>query len=385
MDNHWGEHEKAFSQVFGKISKMSEVSSTIGDHRPLSSVSFNKDGSLIATTSWAGQCKVWEVGTSNLRFELNAHAERAQCVRFFPRAESTSTVNFATGGADDKVHLWSLNSDKPLHTLSGHLGRINNIAYHPQHNYIASTSFDKTWCLWDMETGKELLCQGGNSRAVYGVAFHADGALVCTTGLDAVARIWDLRSGKAIWNLRGHAKQILSCDLSGNGYQVATASDDHTVRIWDMRKRKTSQIILAHNSLISTVKYQPQFGNYFVTAGYDNLIKVWSAKDFSLVKTLSGHSDKISCVDISPNTYPYIKVLSKYEQMKNEVKNEIKNEMDVETKAIERDENEMNMEMSLDVVDEESPFIGYCAPVRLVSSSFDRTWKVWEEDRLFEI
>jgi WD40 repeat protein len=203
-----------------------------------------------------------------------------------------------------------------------------------------------------------------------------------------VARLWDLRSGKAIWNLRGHAKQILSVDFSGNGYQLATASDDHTVRVWDIRKRKTAQIILAHNSLISTVKYQPQHGNYFVTSGYDNLIKVWSAKDFSLVKTLSGHSDKISCVDISPNTYPHIRVLSKYEQMKNEIKPEVKrefkNEMEIETKANDKGENEMNMDVSMDV-DDASPFVGYCAPIRFVSSSFDRTWKVWEEDRLYEI
>jgi U4/U6 small nuclear ribonucleoprotein PRP4 len=384
MENHWGDHEKAFSQMFDKMSKMSEVSSTIGDHRPISSVSFNKDGSLIATTSWSGQCKIWEVGTSKIKAEWNAHTERANCVKFFPRAEGANTVNLATGGADDKVHLWSLNNDKPIHTLSGHLGRVNNVEYHPQYNYIASTSFDKTWCLWDMETGKELLCQGGNSRAVYGIAFHGDGALVCTSGLDAVARLWDLRSGKAIWNLRGHAKQILSVDFSGNGYQLATASDDHTVRVWDIRKRKTAQIILAHNSLISTVKYQPQHGNYFVTAGYDNLIKVWSAKDFSLVKTLSGHSDKISCVDISPNTYPHIRVLSKYEQMKSEIKPEFKNEMEIETKGIDRGETEMNMDVSMDG-DDVSPFVGYCAPIRLVSSSFDRTYKVLEEDRFYEI
>jgi U4/U6 small nuclear ribonucleoprotein PRP4 len=65
-----------------------------------------------------------------------------------------STVNLATGGADDKVHLWSLASpDKPLRTLGGHLGRINNVAFHPHHPWMGSTSHDKTWILWDIETG----------------------------------------------------------------------------------------------------------------------------------------------------------------------------------------------------------------------------------------
>jgi hypothetical protein len=38
-------------------------------------------------------------------------------------------------------------------------------------------------------------------------------------------------------------------------------------------------------------------------------------KDYSVVKTLSGHSDKVSRVDISPNTYAPIKVLTKREML----------------------------------------------------------------------
>lgn len=65
--------------------------------------------------------------------------------------------------------------------------------------------------------------------------------------------------------------------------------------------------------------------------------------------------------------------------------------MEVERrKYFDRAEEELNV----------NPFDGYCAPIRydldssyvalfslcrLVSSSFDRTWKVWEEDKLSEI
>jgi U4/U6 small nuclear ribonucleoprotein PRP4 len=178
---------------------------------------------------------------------MNAHGQRSQSVSWYhaptsPRYPSPlslfsilfsffspfSTLNLASCGADDKVQLWSLESDKPIKTLAGHVGRVNNVVFHPHYNWIASTSFDKTWCLWDLETGikspteginsplpsspvsivlisplgKELINQGGNSKAVYGLAFHCDGALVATAGLDATCRLWDLRSGRAIWNLR---------------------------------------------------------------------------------------------------------------------------------------------------------------------------------------
>ena len=57
---------------------------------------------------------------------------------------------------------------------------------------------------------------------------------------------------------------------------MATASDDNTVKIWDLRKKGVVQTILAHNKLVSDVKFEDR-GRLMVTSGYDNKIKVWSA------------------------------------------------------------------------------------------------------------
>jgi WD40 repeat protein len=114
-----------------------------------------------------------------------------------------------------------------------------------------------------------------------------------------------------------------------------------------MRKRKVAKVIPAHNSLISTVKYQPQYGNYLTTASFDGKIRLWSSKNWGLMKTLSGHEDKISCVDISPVTPVQIK-------------------MEVED-------------------DDADALKGYFPPSQLVSSSFDRTWKLWAPDVLSTI
>jgi U4/U6 small nuclear ribonucleoprotein PRP4 len=337
FEQNWDEHEKNFSHLYNHFSSYTEVSSTVADTRPISYVSFSPDGNLLASSSWSSKCKLWDAQSKKCIRELNGHTERAQCIEFYHKIQPPSTMNLASCGADRKIYLWNLESKKPIQSLDGHWDRVNRVVFHPHHPWLASTSFDKTWCLWDLETGKEILTQGGNSRAVYGLAIHPDGALVITGGMDSVARLWDVRSGRVIWNLRGHAKKVIGLDVAPNGYHVATGSDDHTVRIWDLRKRKTANILLAHNSLISTVKYQPNYGNFIITSGFDNLCKIWSTKSWSCVKILTGHESKITCFAMSPHT------------------------TDPEGHPVSEP---------------------YKAPIRFVSSSFDRTFKFWEQDPL---
>jgi len=232
----------SLTKLYDIIAKYDNYSSQIGDEkRSVSGCSISPNGNILATSSWAGLCKLWNMKTCECISVLKGHKERVQHVKFHPQAtisQSSSALNLASCGADRTVKLWSLDSPTPLASLEGHEDRVNKVAFHPSGRFLASSSFDSTWCLWDLETNKELIVQEGHSRSVYGIAFHRDGALLATTGLDAIARVWDLRSGKTIWIMRGHVKQILAVDFSPNGFQIATGSDDHTVRIWDLRKKK---------------------------------------------------------------------------------------------------------------------------------------------------
>jgi len=61
-----------------------------------------------------------------------------------------------------------------------------------------------------------------------------------------------------------------------NGYQLATGSDDNTVKIWDLRKKRNVEIVLAHNKLVSDVKFEAK-SRVMVTSSYDNKVKLWGS------------------------------------------------------------------------------------------------------------
>lgn len=323
--------------------RFTSLGSQPADDRPISIVRFSPDGQQLATGSWSGSVKLWEVPSARQKTELRGHSDKVGGIAWHPRAtlgQSESTVNLATGAADEKVHLWSLDKQNPIATLKGHGARVARVAFHPSGQYVASASFDGTWRLWSVEKQSELLLQEGHSKEVYAVEFQGDGALCASGGLDAIGRLWDLRTGRTAMVLDGHAKEILGIDFHPNGYQVATASGDDTVRIWDMRSLKSAYTIPAHRSSVADVRFfrsedernslaqignmngssaasmdvdrhgdiedQPQdpvsrSGLFMCTAGYDGLLKMWSADDWQLLRSLSGDAGKVMSCDISSN------------------------------------------------------------------------------------
>ncbi|KAH3732917.1 U4/U6 small nuclear ribonucleoprotein Prp4 [Pelomyxa schiedti] len=299
--------EHAMTLVWDRVKKWGNISSQVGDERPLSGCAFSPDSSIVATCSWSGMAKLWSVKTCETLISLKGSNERIQGLAFHPQSclsQDPASLNLATCGADSDVRLWSLESTSSIATLHGHADRVNRVAFHPCGKLLASTSNDATWRLWDLDTGCCVLEQEGHSRPVYGIGFQVDGSLVATCGVDAHVRVWDLRSGACISVLEGHVKQALALDWSPNGYVFATSSDDNTVRLWDLRKRKSVAVIPAHNTLISCVKFEKQNGDFLVSGSFDNSCKLWSVKrsQWSLLSCLTGHESKIISLDISHDT-----------------------------------------------------------------------------------
>lgn len=312
------------------LSDFSSTFSVIGDARAVSCCAFQPSGSaepsLLATGSWSGACKLWTVrdGGAEEAGRLLGHQDRVTDVRFHPHSGvglGEAAANVASCGADPVVNLWSLEGGSaPLASLSGHTLKVARARFHPSGDFLASGGFDHTWRLWDLESQRELLLQEGHSRPVTDVAFQPDGSLLCSTSCDATARVWDLRSGRSVVVLTGHVKAAICCDFSANGYELATGSDDHTVKVWDLRKAgampRTRRLqpsaaaaspalvytILAHSKLVTNVRYEEARGRYLLTSSLDRLAKVWNAREFTPVRTLAGHEDKIMGLDVSSDS-----------------------------------------------------------------------------------
>lgn len=99
MEENWARHERgrshedselmvlAFYELEQAFGTFSQASSTAADSRPLSSISYNFNGTQVATSSWSGDCKIWDISTCTCIKKLVGHNQRAQSIVFNPREQ----------------------------------------------------------------------------------------------------------------------------------------------------------------------------------------------------------------------------------------------------------------------------------------------------------
>lgn len=181
--------------------------------------------------------------------------------------------------------------------FDGHEGRVNSVKWLALNEYFVSCSHDMTWKLWSVEKRKCIQSQEGHGRGIYSLSVHPDQSLIASADLSGIAALWDLRTGKHIQTLKSHNKKILACEFAPNGYLLSTGSEDNTIKIWDIRKKSLMYTIPAHTKLISSLSLSQ---SSIVSGSYDGLVKVWKIQDFSLVQTLT-HNSKVTdvCFDES--------------------------------------------------------------------------------------
>ncbi|KAJ8896325.1 hypothetical protein PR048_001669 [Dryococelus australis] len=271
-----------------KLQAMTIFCSQIGDNRPISFCQFSPDSKMLATASWSGHCRLWNVPNCDLVRNLQGHNCNVGAIVWHPQAmdnEDKRVCALASCAFDGSVKLWNLSSSDPLADVEGHAPhRVSRLAFHPSGRFLGTCCFDSSWRLWDLEQGEEVLHQEGHCKPVYCISFQDDGSVCATGGLDAFARVWDLRTGRCIMFMEGHLKSVYGIDFSPNGYHIATGSEDNMCKIWDLRRRTSLYTVPAHMNLISSIRYQREGGHFLVTSSYDNTVKLWS---LALLPTLT--------------------------------------------------------------------------------------------------
>ena len=198
---------------------------------------FSPDGKTLASCDDAGTVRLWDVATGHqIGNHPSRNALRPSSVVFSPDGNT-----LASGGADGTVRLWDVATGhqlgKPLsHAGEAALTEVGSVMFSPDGKTLASGGADGKIQLWDVATHREIGSPfTGHAGAVNSVAFSPDGKTLASGSADGTVRLWDVATHRQIGSpFTGHAGAVELVAFSPHGKTLANGNDDGTVQLWDV-------------------------------------------------------------------------------------------------------------------------------------------------------
>ncbi len=173
-----------------------------------------------------GPGEVWDYRKNERLFSL---PEAGTYVAFSPDGR-----RLATGSWNGEVKLWNVEDGKLLKRF-GPVDSNFGMSFSPDGRRLAVGEESGMLQLWDLETGQPLASVQAHRGIIFKTAFSPDGRLIVTVGLDQTAHLWDGETLGEIGVLRGHASEVWCAEFTQDGRTVVTGAKDGTVCLWSVK------------------------------------------------------------------------------------------------------------------------------------------------------
>jgi len=263
----------------------------------ITSLSFNKDGSLLASASYDNTACLWDIAKRQLKHQLKAHTNYVQEVAFSPKGDK-----LATSSDDETVRLWNVdNGDntevfESLVVFKGHKDKVFAVVFSDDGRQLISGGADATLRIWDIDSGVTMRVLQGHSGFVTGVAVA--GNRLFTSGTDRTIKQWDISLPHQ--HLIDLANTPTATAIAPNGDKVAIGFENGLLQLHDLPTRTLGPTQLTvHTKDIQRLAFSPD-GKLLASASLDNTAKLWKVEDnqLTLIKPIE-HQAGVNAVAFS--------------------------------------------------------------------------------------
>lgn len=156
-----------------------------GHSAPVYDVSISPDARLVATASFDGSLKVWNVADGAERATLRGHKGKAMSVTFSPDSHF-----LLSGGEDGTARLWDAPRDQ-AEVLAAQAAPVETFVLHPASGRLVTAASDGAVLTWESYGARRGLLLEPRTAGLRALAVGPSGYLVAGGGEDRIVRIWD--------------------------------------------------------------------------------------------------------------------------------------------------------------------------------------------------
>jgi WD40 repeat protein/transcriptional regulator with XRE-family HTH domain len=293
----------------------------------VSTLAFSPDGSTLASGSWDGTLKLWNLPSGALLWR-GRHTNTISCLAFSPDGrllassgrdaavqfwDAHSGTNLqilphpgavyrviwspdggllASGDFAGSIRLWQVQKTAParcVQTIEGHTDRVLGLDFAPDGRTLASGSWDRTVKLWEVASGSLLQTLSRHRDKVHCVAWSRDGRTVASGSVDKTIWLDDVVQGHSQVALRGHSAAVYSLAFTSDSASLLSGGEDGTLRVWDVASKQCLRVMQGYAIGIYEIDWSPD-GMHLVSGGTDTLVTIWDVTIGTASKVLQGHN-----------------------------------------------------------------------------------------------
>lgn len=262
-----------------------------GHHGPVHSVAFSHNGDILASGGEDQMILLWDLDSGEILRKIAGHRNTVRHLTF------SRGDRYLLSGGDITAMLWKTDGT-PVMKYTGHVTHVFNAKFNPGESMIVTTSLSDKFRIWDRSTGENLHTPAGHTKSVLAACFHPGGKMLATGSLDRNIIIWNTATYEPEKTISAHGENIYALDFSSGGNLLASASRDKTIKIWQSGSWKIVHLLEGHSHAVMSVKFSPG-GKYLVSGSYDKTVRLWEISTGNCLYSFIDHTGAIHSVDYS--------------------------------------------------------------------------------------
>jgi WD40 repeat protein len=265
------------------------------DGSPISSLAYNRSGTLLATGDAAGNVTLWDTAT---RAPIHHFRIRAQITSIALGSDGTSV---AIGDSDGSVVLWMVTRRSEDRTYPGDGKRVMSVAFSHHGDDVVIGDAAGRLALWDPTDGSTRLSSTPDYSPINSVAVDpADPPLVAIGDDSADPVFWDT-AHRISYVPTGGGGSVTSVAFSPDGQIFATGDSRGQVTLWRTSDDAEVLPVLSVGSDVHSLAFSPDGGSLAVGDANGGVTR-WNTASHQEIGQPYEEGSSVNSVAFSPDS-----------------------------------------------------------------------------------